>query len=241
MTLKTTTTPYDRLELTEWRTAIAESLGVAYASLSTSAATRLDRIVNAAQEYISQRAAHTPKLQREKTFTLTAASDQELAMPADFRSAIRMQEERTDGTNVSAVFTTKTDWMDARDGSVTHPWITDSRAKVFFDGMSSAEPPVEQWRRVGVSAASATLRVIYRPFFNLLSTGADAFTDLPASETEAILKQAQAQWALYNKDYEAYGVLRQDREDHINALETGDRKNFEEPFEQGMDVLFRRL
>lgn len=246
MALKTTSTPLDPLTLTEWRDTIASWLGVAYASLSSSAQAELNRIVNEAHEKISQRAAHYPWGQRRTTIAVTGDNvgqddddNYQYLMPADFRRLLVISESSS-GTRYRAKQAEYLDYLNAADGVATHPWAADaSNATWFFQGMSDAQPPRQTWVRVG-GPATATAVVVYVPYLALLSTGADSYTVLPAAEVAAIREEARYKWALFSKDYEAAAVHRQAREDEIASLEIGDRQTHDDPIPLGLADSFRR-
>lgn len=244
MTQRTTSTPLDPLTQTEWRNTMAGFIGVAYASLSSNDQTELNRIIDEAHEYISERAKHFPWGKRKKTFTIStdssgtdADSNQVYQMPADFRHEVAISE--TDGTTRwRCKVSDEEEYHTAADGSASHPWSNDSlRATWFFYGMSSDNPPVQEWVRVG-GPTSGTITFIYRPYFGLVASGSNSYTVLPASEVSAIREHCRYKWKLYKNDYTGAAAHRQAREDDIAALEVADRQNSEEPLRLGFDSEF---
>jgi hypothetical protein len=242
-TLKTTTLPLDQLLLSEYRTTFADVwLGVAYANMDTNEQTELNRMINEAHEYISQRAAHHPWGIREQTSqTVSAGTDTVYEMPADFRHVISIKETGTNATWSGRVtFSDKDEWYKAEQD--THPWVSRTVPIWFFDGMTAAAPPVQQWRRIGKDNTGAEIHILYRPYFSLLTTTADndRYTQLPAAEVKAIKHEFMHQWKLFEGEFEAAGHYRSAREDAIAALETNDRVTNEDPYRQGFDSEFSR-
>jgi hypothetical protein len=239
VTLKTASAALAQLNQDAWRQTVAAWCGETYASFGTVQQFELNRIVDEAIEYIAQRAAHHPWGKRETTVSLTSGTDQTFLMPTDFRQLLSMQEEAATGEISPVSFGDKDNWMRSHDGSDTHQWTDRDRPVYFFDGMDSTSPPRMQWRRVGPSVTSVTLRVFYRPYFEAVGTSG-GYADLPASETDAVEAQARYKWALFIKDYDGAAVMRADREDAITALETGDRTETEDPMPHPVDSRFRR-
>jgi len=240
MTLKVITTPYARPTLTQWRNRICGRIGVAYASLSSTAQAEVNDVRDGAIEYISQRAAHYPwGTSEDATQTIAAGTDTTYTLLADVRHIIAIIEEAT-GSKQRCATSTKEDYLDAWGaGAANHDWITKKPAVWFFDGFTDDKPPQQQWRRIGADNTGATLRYVYRPFFGLVtSTGEDQYVHLPAAETAAVLEQALYKWALYTGDAEKQGMYQRAREDDIAALEINDRVTSEDPFQQGVGGSF---
>ena len=240
-TLKTAQTPLAAQTLAQWRTEAGLWIGETYSSLSTDLKTTFDRLLNEAHDYISKRAAHQPWGVEETTLTLTAGVDTLYAMPASFRHLILIVEEEAGGAKTRVEQTTKIDYMNAETGSTAHQWATNTVPKWFFDGYTTAEPPVQQWRRIGTDKTGATARVQFRPYFGVLAaSGQDAYTVLPAAEVPAIRAQFQYSWALFRKNFDEAGVYRQVRDDEIAANEINDRVTVEDPPMQGLTESFLR-
>ena len=243
MPLKTTTAPLDLLTLQEWRDQFAAWVGVSYSNLDSTAQTELNRIVNEAHEKISARAAHYPWGQGEQTSQAVAAgTDTTYAMPAEFRHVIDIMETGTNATWRGRVtILDKSDFYQNRGTGDDHTWVTRTIPVWFFDGMTNAEPPVQQWRRLGVDNTAAEIHVLYRPYFSLLTTSGDtSYTQLPAAEVAAIREECRYKWALFTKDYEVAAIHRQARDEEIATLEINDREVSEDPLHLGVDAAFLR-
>ena len=242
MALKTTSLPLDNLTLTEWRDTIATWVGVSYANLPTTLQNELNRLINEAHDYVSKRFGHEPWTTRETTVAVTSSSAT-YPMPADFRHWIVGQEEGSTDT-IRVLTASKADYMNAWGGGTsTHPWAeggSANRPTWFFDGMTGDEPPVQQWKRAQTPTTSVTLRIHYRPYFSLLSTGADSYTVLPAGYVPEIRAHLMHKWAIYTKDFTQAGVLRQVREDEIAASQINDNVSTEDPVQMGFDDAFTR-
>lgn len=242
MALKSTSSPLAQMELSAWRTQVCAYKGINYSSMPSAWQTMFDDTVNRAIDYISQRAAHQPWGQQETTLTVTSGADTTYSMPAAFRHLIAIYEVAADGSRVKANYTSKQTFYEKQSGSA-HPWESSTDPYWFWDGMTDGEPPVQQWRRVGADNSGATVYVLFRPFFNLLTADGGTQDDwpyLPASESEAVLWKILEAIEVFSQNWEAAGVLRSMKEDAIHALEVGDRKTVEAPMRQDVDPDFAR-
>ena len=240
MALKSTTAPLDQILLTEWRDQVCSIKGIAYDSQAAEWKTLLNDTINRAFEYISQRAAHHPWGQQETTLTVTAGADSVYAMPAAFRHLVSVYEVAADGSRILADQSTKQDFYNTQEGAA-HPWEYREKPVWFFDGLTDAQPPVQQWRRIGLDNTGATARVLFRPYFNLLSTtGQDAYPYLPAAESSALLHRILSQLAAAEKDWAGAQFHKAMMDDEIRALEVNDRGTTEAPVRLGTDPDFAR-
>lgn len=243
MTLKSTSSPLDQMLLTEWRTQICGIKGIDYSSQPTAWQTLFDDIVNRAFEYVSQRMAHHPHGQQETTLTVTAGADTTYSMPASMRHVVSIHEVATDGSILQVNYTEKRRYYEAPQGVAgSHPWSVSRNPYWFFDGLTSDQPPVQQWRRIGDDNAGATVYVLYRPYFNILGTsGQDAYPYLPASENAILFHFINAELAAADKDYTAAQLHVGFMDRHIEAAEVNDRETVEAPRRLGGDDEFGRL
>lgn len=224
MALRTTSTPLDQLTLTEWRNTIADWCGVSYANLSTSHQTELNRYIEEAHDYITKRMAHLPWAQRVSAPTLSASSTT-VSMPADFRTMLRITETES-GSTTNAIVVTKLDWYEAwgTGGRTTHPWAESSAVpRWYFDGMTSDNPPVAQWKRANTSTNAITLSFLYVPYFGLVSS--DSYTELPAGAVPEIRHHIRGLWAAFRQEYEKANAEFALREQHIAASNVADNKD----------------
>jgi hypothetical protein len=242
MALKSTTTPLDQHLLTEWRTQVCGIKGIDYDSMPTAWQTLFGDTVNRAFEYLSQRAGHHPWGQQETTLSVVAGTDQTFSMPAAMRHVIAIHEVATDGSILQVNLTEKRKYYETPIiAAGAHPWTLENNPYWFFDGLTSAEPPVQQWRRVGDANSGATAYVLFRPYFNLLSTsGQDAYPYLPASESSALLHRILSQLAAAEKDWTGAQFHKAMMDDEIAALEVNDRDTVEAPRRLGVDPDFAR-
>lgn len=242
MTLRTATTTLDPLTLAEWRNTIATWLGISYANIDTSAQTELNRMIDEAHEYISQRFGHEPWTMREKSLSLASGTGT-LSMDADVRHVILITETYS-GSTREAILTTKADYLAAwGEGFDTHPWNGQTEARWFFDGMTSDNPPQQQWRRVPTPDGAVTGTALVRPYFTLLGTTGDTqYTELPPHAVSALREHLRALWALFERNYEAYGIHRQAREEQLAAMAQSDNPAgaVEQPIEITTPSVFRK-
>lgn len=241
MTLKTSSSPLDRLTLAEWRQSAAVWLGLsAWTDIDSVLQTEVERFLNEAHDSISKRAAHYPWGTRETTKTVSAGTDTTYAMPADFRHHVSIVEETSTAKTVASVSDHES-FMLAHDGTSAHPWTYRNTPVWFFDGMDDSAPPVQQWRRVGAGNSGATARIRYRPMFGLLNTsGSDQFTDLPAPEVGAIRAKFFLMVARFRGDTEKVAIWKDAMEEAIAENEINDHVTTETPYRLGVDSAFRR-
>jgi len=241
MTVKTTSLPLDPLTLSEWRDAAAFTIGVGYASHSAEAQARLNRIINEAHEKVSQLFSHQPFAIRPGTIT-TVADQAAYAMNADFRHMLSMVE--VDSQNAETrpyIARDVSDFENAVDGTNTHPWATRDKATWYFNGMTGAEPPVQEWVRTPIPTSVFTVRIQYRPYLALLNTsGSDSYTVIPAGFSSMILNEIQMKWHAQTKNFEAAAAFRAMRDDDFEALTRNDTDTSEDPVPQGFDGHFLR-
>lgn len=240
MTLKSTSAPLDAYIQSEWRTQLCTIGGIDYTALDTNWATILDAIIDEGFEQLSQRAAHHPWGQAQATVTITAGTNGTYSMPADFRHLISIYETAADGSSILGSQSTAEHYWNAQ-GGAAHPWTTAKAPVWFFDGLTSGQPPVQQWRRVGADNSGATAYILYRPYFNLLaSSGQDAYPYLPPAEGKALREQMLEDWWAARKMPEMSQFHRARKEDAISALEKNDRATVEAPQRMGTDPDFAR-
>ncbi len=212
MTLRAAATAIAPLTLTNWRDAICGWLGVAYADLGTVAVAEIDRYIDEAHEFISKELGHEPWTKREASISLASGTATFLAA-ADVRQMIVIVETYAGDTR-RVKPTTKEDYLAAwGEGSVAHPWATQKTPLYFLDGMSDANPPVQQWKRVPTPDASVTGTILYRPYFDTLATG--SYSELPASCRSMIREKIRQSWALFTSDYEKASAHRSFLRDEI--------------------------
>lgn len=243
MTLKSTSSPLDQMLLTEWRTQVCGVKGIDYDSQATAWQTMFNDTVNRAFEYLSQRAAHHPWGQQETTLTVLSGTDSLYSMPAAFRNIVSVYEVSADGTVLNGVAFPgpegKRSFFEAKGRNAG--WESSSTPRWFFDGLTSDQPPVQQWRRVGIANAGATAYVLFHPYFNILSTsGQDAYPYLPAAESSALLHRILSQLAAAEKDWQGAQFHKGLMEDEIAALEIADRQTVDAPLRMGTDPDFER-
>lgn len=218
MALRTVTTQMAMPTLANWRDLICSWIGVAYASLDAQAKAEVDRYIDEAHELVSEDMGHYPWAQREWSESL-AAGVQTFPLADDVRHVINFEE--TDGTNTRRVIiTTKAEWFAARgDDDGTHPWDLDTTPRYYFDGMDDTDPPLQQWKRHPIPSASLTITVFGRPIFGTLA--GEAFTELPATARPRIRAMIRREWALYERDTEAYAL----ESAHYDKLKESAQKN----------------
>jgi len=222
--LRTTTSPLDRLTETELRNTVATWSGISYDNLATATQTELNRILEEAHEYISKRMAHYPWAVREKEETLSASS-QTISMPADFRSMRQITETQGGKTKLVQI-TTKADFVASwgTQGRSTHPWAESAaEPRWFFDGMTSDDPPVAQWKRAKSDSSAITVTFYYTPYFGLISS--DTFVELPASAYPEIRHEMRAEYAALRREYDVAREERGLREEKIQASNIADNRH----------------
>lgn len=200
MTLRTTSNPLVPLTHAEWRTTISSWCGVSYANQSSTVQTELDRLVNEGHDYISKRLGHDPHAKRRWTPSAPSTTDGTFTLPSDVRIVKFITE--SDGTTTrDGTLVLEDDYLAAwGDGKTTHPWQEGTRPYYFFEGMSSANPPVQQWKRVPTPTTSLTVTVMGYPLFGLGEN--DTYNELPATLVAETRHHIRAEFAAYQRDYE---------------------------------------
>jgi len=223
MTLRTVTTALDPLTLTEWRSTLAAWIGETYSGLAATAKTELNRYIDEAHEYITERWGHEPWTQREASLSL-ASDVAVLALAVDVRQVILITEVYNSDTRV-ADLTTKRDWMMAwgTGGFTSHPWSTQEEPHWFFDGMDDSNPPKQQWKRVPTPDAAVTGTVLFHPYFTLLTGSGDAqYSELPPHAVAPLRETIRLKWARFTRDTEGIQLATQAREDELAAVDVAD-------------------
>lgn len=230
MVLKTTTTPLARLTQTQWRDEFVTWLGLnSYTNdLSAAQKTDLNRYIDASHEYVDKRFGHEPWAMREQTLSLVDGTAT-YALRADTRTIMLITEVNTSSITRRVHVTSKKEWAGKwKGGSETHPWNVQTVPHWFLDGMDSSQPPVQQWKRQpspdSTVAGTNNVTVYYRPYYNLLGSGEDSFTDLPANAVEAIRMHLLYKWAVRNKEWADAAQYKAAREDEIGAEAIADNK-----------------
>lgn len=245
--LRTTSSPLDRQTLTEWRNRVCDRIGRSYASLSTTQAAFVDRLIDEAHEFLSQRMGHRPWLKRTTTLSLVA-NQSSYALPADNRQ-MRYILEGTGANMRRVAVVTDEEYYDAFPAAqgesgvaAPHPWQDQADPRWFFEGMDASNPPVYLWRRVptptSAEAGAANVTCIYRPLMGMLTS--DQFNELPAQLTSAVYEQITYKWMLFVGEYEKAKEHRIAREDDITALNVGDAKEVEGPIRLRLPDAARR-
>ena len=237
-TLKTTSTPYDNQNRAEWRARVTTWLGIdAFSSLATLQQTEVDRLVDAAHEYVSKRLGHRPWMRRVATITLNAA-ESKFPMPADFRHLL----ELTEGTGSSekrVKVRTQKEWLDRLPAAPTthaHPWDQQNDPRWVYRGMDSSDPPVVVYERFPTPSASSTATAYYRPYHELMD--AANFSELPPSSTEGIVAHLRSSHAAFAGQFETANFWRTVREDELAAGNINDNKENEDPINQELPLDF---
>ena len=241
MTTKTTSAPLDRLTRTEWRDAIAFTIGVAWSGLPTTHQTQIDRIINEAHEKLSQMLGHQPWAIRHYSFS-TVASQAEYAVPADFRHMLSIVETGTDSSKERPfIARDASDYANAHDQTDTHPWDVRDKATWFYNGMDDSTPPVQEWKRAPTPTGVFTVETTYRPRFSLLAdSGTDQFALLPAELSSSIRHEAASKYFAQTRDFEAANMHRAFRNDDFEALTRNNTDTSEDQLVQGVDSAFNR-
>lgn len=212
--------PFDPLTLTEWRNTIATWVGVPYSSQNSSITTELDRMIDEAHDYISKRKGHDPWTQREATFTL-AASTATASLGYDVRTLIDIAESYSGNTQLATI-TTKRDYLLAwgKTPRASHPWDDQNKPYYYFDGMTSDNPPKQQWKRVPTPDATVSVTYVYHPYFELLASG--SYAELPAHAVAEIRAYIKYRWQMEYGDQQKAMGYKSMLEDELRASSVAD-------------------
>lgn len=203
MSLRTTSNPLVPLTHAQWRTTIGAWNGVVYADTSATTQTELDRLINEAHDYISKRLGHDPYAKRRWTPTAPSTTDGTFTLPSDVR-IVKFITESDGETTRDATLVLEDDYRQAwGSGHTVHPWQEGVTPYYFFEGMTSDNPPLQQWKRVPTPLVALTVTVVGYPIFGLGEN--DTYTELPATLVAETRHHIRSEFASFQRDYETAG------------------------------------
>lgn len=222
MTLRTITSPYDSLTISEIQTEIAAHEGVTWANLSDTFKTVAGRIIDSSAEYLVKRFGDQPWMIHEESLSL-ASGTATLSLSVAARHVIRIIETHS-GTTRTVTPATKKDYFDAwGSGATTHPWQTQTDPHWIIDGMTSDNPPQIQMRRVPTPDSAVTGTALVRPYMTLRADSGDqTYTHIPPAAQTAQMDYILARIDKFKKDYASAAQHKQWMEDEISTQEISD-------------------
>lgn len=222
MTLRTITSPYDSLTISEIQAEIGTYVGIAWADLDSSFQTVASRIIDASAEYLAKRFGNQPWMMHEESISL-ANGVATLTLSAAARHIMRLYETY-DGTTRLVTPATKKDYFDAwGSGATTHPWNLQTDPHWIIDGMTSDNPPQIQLKRFPTPAATLTGSALVRPYMTLRADSGDqTYTHIPPDAQTAQMDWILARIDKHRKEWEGASAHKQWMEDEIRTQEVND-------------------
>ena len=233
MTLRTITSPYDPLTLTEIRNEIAVMVSIPYASWDSTFQTSVNRVIDSSPEFVIKALGFPEWAIHEESISLSA-SVAVLSLSAASRRLITVQETY-DGVTRTVQAVKKKDYNEryGEAGATSDPWNDQDAPKWFQNGRTDDNPARIEIKRAPTPAKSLTGLAFTRPYLTMSTTAADddtSFSHMPAEAQDMAMSFIKRKVNLIRQDYEAAGRWGEDMQLEQRVLEVSEaREGWEAP------------